>query len=151
MLHGPNDARRREVLQCSPLLESANTFESRTSTIPIAIEGNVLGVGETREVVELGLTITGKPLKDQAEARNLSGALDFLEELAGNPHAPVTENDVCQLHAFVLKGLSDEAGAYRTVPVAISGSKYLPPGPESVPAQMEEFGRLACESQRPDW
>lgn len=29
-----------------------------------AIEGNVLAVGETRQVVEHGLTITGKPLKD---------------------------------------------------------------------------------------
>ena len=48
-----------------------------------AIEGNLLAVGETRQVVALGLTITGKPLKDQAEARNLSQALDFLEKLAG--------------------------------------------------------------------
>ena len=106
-----------------------------------AIEGNVLAVGETREVVEHGLTITGKPLKDQAEARNLSHALDFLEELVGNTHTPITENDARQIHSFVLKGISDEAGAYRTVPVAISGSNYSPPGPESVPAQMAEFGR----------
>jgi Fic family protein len=47
-----------------------------------AIEGNVLDVGETRLVVEQGLTLTGKPLKDQAEAKNLSEAIDFLEELA---------------------------------------------------------------------
>lgn len=106
-----------------------------------AIEGNELAVGETREVVEHGLTITGKPLKDQAEARNLSEALDFLEELAGNAETPLTENDIRQLHAFVLHGISDEAGAYRTVPVAISGSDYSPPGPVSVPAQMAEFGR----------
>ena len=104
-----------------------------------AIEGNVLGVGETREVVERGLTITGKPLKDQAEARNLSQALDFLEKLAGDTHMPITENDIRQLHAFVLDGISEEAGAYRTVPVAISGSEYSPPGPESVPMQMAEF------------
>ena len=105
-----------------------------------AIEGNELAVGETREVVEHGLTITGKSLKDQAEARNLSHALDFLEELAGNKDTPITENDVRQLHNFVLNGISDAAGAYRTVPVAISGSNYSPPSPESVPVQMEEFG-----------
>lgn len=106
-----------------------------------AIEGNVLAVGETRQVVEHGLTITGKPLKDQAEARNLSHALDFLEELAVNTHTPIIENDIRQLHTLVLDGLSDEAGSYRSVPVTISGSDYLPPGPESVPAQMEEFGQ----------
>ena len=114
-----------------------------------AIEGNVLAVGETREVVEHGLTITGKPLKDQAEARNLSHALDFLEDLAGNTHTPITESDVRQLHAFVLDGISDEAGAYRTVPVAISGSDYPPPGPESVPAQMAEFGRWLVNASVP--
>ena len=106
-----------------------------------AIEGNVLGVGETRQVVELGLTITGKPLKDQAEARNLSHALDFLEELAGNAGTPITENDIRQLHFLVLSGLSDEAGSYRSVPVAISGSDYSPPGPESVGVEMADFGQ----------
>jgi Fic family protein len=47
-----------------------------------AIEGNRLTIGETRQVVELGLTITGQSLKDQAEAKNLASALDFLEQLA---------------------------------------------------------------------
>lgn len=106
-----------------------------------AIEGNALSVGEVRDVVERGLTITGKPLKDQAEARNLSGALDLLEELVGNAGAPLTESGIRQLHAFVLDGISDEAGAYRSVPVAISGSDYAPPGPVSVPAEMAELGR----------
>src|SRR5258706_11108637 len=54
-----------------------------------AIEGNTLDVGETRLVVEKDLTLTGKSLKDQAEARNLGAALDFLEELAGAPDRPI--------------------------------------------------------------
>lgn len=105
-----------------------------------AIEGNLLGVGETRQVVERGLTITGKPLKDQAEARNLSHALDFLEELAGNADRPILETDIRQIHSLVLKGIDDEPGAYRKVPVEISGSAYPPPGPEEVAVQMQEFG-----------
>src|SRR5437899_11738703 len=40
-----------------------------------AIEGNVLSYNETRLVVEQGLTVTGKPLKDSLEAKNLSHAL----------------------------------------------------------------------------
>ena len=115
-----------------------------------AIEGNVLGVGETRQVIERGLTITGVPLKDQAEARNLSHALDFLEKLASDTSLPITETDVRQLHKFVLDGLSDEAGAYRSVSVAISGSKHSPPGPESVRAEMERFGRWLSGVSVPD-
>ena len=114
-----------------------------------AIEGNVLAVGETRQVVEYGLTITGKPLKDQAEARNLSHALDFLEDLARDAQTPITEIDVRQIHRLVLDGLTDEAGAYRSVPVAISGSDYSPPGPESVPGQMAEFASWLSQMSLP--
>jgi len=112
-----------------------NTYHSN------AIEGNVLTVGETRQVVEHGLTITGKPLKDQAEAKNLSEALDFLETLAGDPSVPILETDIRQLHYLVLKKIDDEnAGMYRTIQVEISGSKYRPPAPESVAGQMQELG-----------
>src|SRR6266516_3758332 len=115
-----------------------------------AIEGNLLDVGETRQVVELGLTLTGKPLKDQAEARNLSHALDFLEELATRNDLPITERDVRQMHALVLKGIDDEnAGKYRTVVEEISGSAYKPPTPESVPGQMEGFGKWLATASMP--
>ena len=107
-----------------------------------AIEGNTLDIGETRQVVEQGLTLTGKPLKDQAEAKNLGEALDFLEDLIGDSsNKPLTETDVRTLHQLVLQGIDDDnAGKYRAVPVEISGSDYSPPAPESVPSEMEEFG-----------
>lgn len=106
-----------------------------------AIEGNLLDVGETREVVEHGLTITGKPLKDQAEAKNLAEAIDFLEELATSADMPIRERDIRQIHYLVLKDIDDEnAGKYRTGSVEISGSEYIPPGPESVPSEMRTFG-----------
>lgn len=105
-----------------------------------AIEGNLLDVGETRQVVEMGLTITGKPLKDQAEAKNLSDAIDFLEELASNPELPITEADIRQIHSLVLRGVDDDnAGKYRSVNVEISGSQYKPPSVESLAFQMEDF------------
>lgn len=114
-----------------------------------AIEGNTLNVGETRQVVELGLTLTGKPLKDQAEAKNLSEALDFLEELATN-NLPITERDIRQMHYLVLKGIQDEeAGKYRSIKVEISGSSYIPPLPESVPSQMETFGKWLSNASVP--
>jgi Fic family protein len=107
-----------------------------------AIEGNQLDVGETRQVVELGLTITGKPLKDQAEAKNLADALDFLERLVSNPDAPIHEHEIRQIHALVLKGVDDtNAGSYRSVPVEISGSEYRPPEPQRVPPEMEVYAK----------
>lgn len=115
-----------------------------------AIEGNSLDVGETRLVVEQGLTLTGKPLKDQAEAKNLSAALDFLEELAGNPERPITESDVRQIHFLVLTGIDGaNAGKYRTVPVEIGGSQFKPAGPESVSSEMKRFGDWLQEASVP--
>lgn len=117
-----------------------------------AIEGNLLNIGETRQVVELGLTITGKPLKDQAEAKNLSEATDYLEALVNNADQSISEIDIRQIHSLVLRGIDDEnEGRYRNVPVEISGSKFKPPAPESVPAQMGEFSgwlkSVSCADQ----
>lgn len=116
-----------------------------------AIEGNSLNVGETRTVVELGLTITGKPLKDQAEAKNLSAALDFLEELAKNSERAITESDVRQIHLLVLKGINDnDAGRYRSTNVEIGGSQFKPPPPESVAVEMKQFGQWLQKASVPN-
>jgi Fic family protein len=107
-----------------------------------AIEGNTLDLGETKQVVQFGLTITGKPLKDQAEARNLAEAVEFLEELASRPNLPITEVDIRQIHTLVLKTVDDDnAGRYRSVKVEISGSQYQPPEAIAVPEAMEKFGQ----------
>ena len=104
-----------------------------------AIEGNQLSLGETRMVVREGLTIAGRSLKDHAEARNLSAALDFFDELATGD-GPITAVDIRQLHALVLRDINDAAaGFYRTVDVRITGSDHLPPGPETVPAEMADL------------
>ena len=107
-----------------------------------AIEGNQLDIGETRLVVEAGLTIAGKPLKDQAEAKNLSEALDLLEELASNTSQPISLHDIRQIHALILRGIDDSnAGSYRTIDVAISGSAYRPPDPIKVGPDMQDFAK----------
>jgi Fic family protein len=116
-----------------------------------AIEGNVLNVGETRLVVMQGLTLTGKPLKDQAEAKNLSEAIDFLEELAADTSRPITETDLRQIHFLVLKNVRDaDAGKYRSVAVEISGSEYKPPLAEAVAAQMQEFCSWLADASVPE-
>ena len=105
-----------------------------------AIEGNQLNIGETQMVVQQGLTLTGKSLKDQAEARNLSQAMDYLEDIASDSNRPITELDIRQIHKFVLDGISEEAGRYRQVPVKISGSSFIPTDPESISPEMQALG-----------
>ncbi|MCX6065001.1 MAG: Fic family protein [Chloroflexi bacterium] len=105
-----------------------------------AIEGNRLDYGETRMVVEQGLTITGKPLKDTLEAKNLAHAMDFFEELASKTDKPITAHDVRQIHAAILQGIDDNnGGKYRLSDVEISGSQYKPPTYIRVPDEMEKL------------
>ena len=105
-----------------------------------AIEGNLLDIGETRQVVEAGLTIAGKPLRDQAEAKNLGQALDFLEHLASNTSEQISLHDIRQIHTLILQGIDDEnAGAHRSVDVRIAGSGYEPPAPMDIGPQMQDL------------
>ncbi len=136
------ELRKGGSLAGEALLNLRKYFRIKSIYHSNAIEGNALDQGETRLVVEEGMTLTGKSLKDQAEARNLGEAVDYLEELVKRRDGPITEADIRQLHALVLKGVDDaHAGVYRQLPVEISGSGFSPPGPESVAAEMGDFGR----------
>ena len=106
-----------------------------------AIEGNALSIGETRKVVEQGLTLSGKSLRDQAEAKNLSHALDRMEEIANAKDIPITLKDIRELHKLILTGIQDEfAGNYRDGEVEITGSDYQPPKAYEVSQKMAELG-----------
>ena len=116
-----------------------------------AIEGNALTIGETRLVVEMGMTLAGKTLRDQAEAKNLSHALDFMEELAVSKDRPITLSDLRQIHALILKDIQDEyAGKYRAGEVKISGSEYKPPAAHLISQQMDELGTYVKAVTSPD-
>ena len=103
-----------------------------------AIEGNSLTESETKVVIEDGLTIGGKPLRDVYEAMGHAKAYDFLYTLLNG--TPITEEIILQLHHFFYSQIdSEHAGMWRTVRVFISGSHRALPAPEKVPSLMAEF------------
>ncbi len=103
------------------------------------IEGNTLTLQETQLVIEKGLTISGKPLKEHLEAINHKEAIDYIKELVQSKSV-LTEYDLKQIHAIVLKSIDKEnAGAYRNVPVMISGSSFIPPQPYLLSKMMEDY------------
>jgi Fic family protein len=103
-----------------------------------AIEGNTLTQSETQIVIEKGITIGGKPLKDHLEAINHVKAIDFIRDLAMDERA-ITEWDIRQIHGLVCKG-ERNAGAYRTMNVMAAGSNYRYPDAILVPELMQRFG-----------
>ena len=92
-----------------------------------AIEGNTLTLMETKVVLEDGLTIGGKSMREHLEAINHRDAYDFLEE-ACREQTPLSERLIKEIHQLVLKGIDNEnAGKYRQQNVLISGAGFQPP------------------------
>lgn len=103
-----------------------------------AIEGNTLTLNETKVVLE-GITIGGKTMREHLETINHNEAIEFLEELI-NDNSELTESDIKNIHAIVLKGINnDNAGRYRTENVIISGASHIPPDFLVVPELMEKL------------
>ncbi|MBI5554688.1 MAG: Fic family protein [Elusimicrobia bacterium] len=103
-----------------------------------AVEGNSLTETETKIVIEDGITVGGKPLKDHYEAMGHSEAYSFLYDLAKNRE--ITEDNILKLHhLFYYRIDEDNAGKYRKVNVLITGSSFKPPAASQIPALMKKF------------
>jgi len=104
-----------------------------------AIEGNTLSLLETKLVLEEGLTIGGKKLREHFEVINHSGAIHFVRDLVDR-QIELSEYIIKSLHQLVLKNIDDEnAGRYRQNNVGVSGSKHIPPHYMVVAEQMEKL------------
>ena len=103
------------------------------------IEGNTLTLQETELVVNEGVTISGKSMREHLEAINHAEAIDYIRDFAKSD-VEISEHTIKQIHALVLHGINREnAGRYRSVPVRISGSAHTPPQPYLLSKQMEDF------------
>lgn len=103
-----------------------------------AIEGNTLTLKETKVALE-GITIGGKTVREHLEAINHNEAISMLEEIIAD-NEELTEMDIKNIHAIVLKGIdSENAGRYRTENVIISGATHIPPESVIVPELMEKL------------
>jgi len=103
-----------------------------------AIEGNTLTLQETKLVLEQGITIGGKPLKDHIEAKNDAEAFDFMLQLVQKKGAFSQEN-IQQIHDIVTKGLLKDSGKYRTGNVRITGSSITPPSYQKIIPLMDDY------------
>ncbi len=117
-----------------------NWFKIELTYTSNAIEGNTLTRHETAVVIEKGLTVGGKSLKEHLEASNHAKALDYIVSLIKKKPSQLSAKDILAIHAIILKGIDDaNAGYYRNVPVRIAGSMVVLPNPRKVPDLMDQF------------
>ena len=114
-------------------LDIEYTYESNR------IEGNTLTLQETALVVNEGVTISGKSMREHLEAINHTEAISYIKDIA-KQDIEISERTIKEIHALILHGIDrGNAGRYRTVPVMISGSTHMPPQPYLIEKQMEDF------------
>jgi Fic family protein len=118
-----------------------------------AIEGNTLSAAETVLVVEQGITIGGKPLKDHLEAIDHYNAVRFVRTLA-RQGGRLTEADIRNLHRLVvLRSNPEIAGSYADQGryVLTDAGRHSFPSPAEIPALMGDFARwLATAPDTPE-
>src|SRR5580704_9553351 len=118
-----------------------------------AIEGNTLSPVETTLVIEQGVTIGGKPLKDHLEALDHYDAIRYVRELARD-RTSLTESDVRNLHRLVMqRSRPDIAGRYADLAryVRTDNGRYDFPSPAEIPALMGDFAkRLGATTDTPE-
>lgn len=125
--------RNLDSFRITQALELEYTFESNK------IEGNTLTLQETDFIINEGLTISGKSMREHLEVLNHNEAIDYIKDLVQN-HISITERQVLSIHNLILRGIyPEDAGKYRKVQVMIKGSSHLPPQPFLVAKKMEEL------------
>lgn len=105
-----------------------------------AIEGNTLSRIETALVIEKGITVEGKTIREHLEAVNHAEAWNYVKSLTTKKRQDLTEKDILGIHRLILAKIDDtNSGRYRDVPVRIAGSRVILPNPVKVPDLMNEF------------
>ncbi len=103
-----------------------------------AIEGNTLTLQETALIINEGITINQKPLKDHLEAIGHKDAYHYVEDMVkGNVN--LSERVIKDIHSIVLMDQPQDKGVYRRVPVRIMGATHQPPEPYLIPEKMVEI------------
>jgi Fic family protein len=103
-----------------------------------ALEGNTLTETETKVILEDGLTIGGKTMREHLEVVGHSQAYDFMWNKSQD--TSLAEEDILELHRLFYYRIDQaNAGHYRYVPVFVSGTDFEFPKPIGVPLLMKEF------------
>lgn len=108
-----------------------NTYNSN------AIEGNTLTEMETRVILETGITVAKKTLREHLEVKNHAEALLYIEDLKNEI---LTEYDIKSIHSIILDGIDRlNAGKYRSVDVRIGGATHEVTPAQLVPQEMTDL------------
>lgn len=104
-----------------------------------SIEGNTLNLRETQMVLQEGITIKGKSLREHFETHNHDKAIDYLYTIVNDDYT-LRSIDVLSLHSLVLRSIEEDfAGRLRNGGVRISGANFVPPNANKVSDYLDQL------------
>ncbi len=114
-----------------------------------AIEGNTLTLDEVTTVIERGMTVPNRPVRDLLETVQHRSAL---AEVVSGRLSEVNMKSALDLHQLIFHGILMDAGQWRRANVRISGSRYSPPRVEKLISLLQEWEQyyVAMEMRRED-
>ncbi len=102
-----------------------------------AIEGNTLTKLEAKAVLEDGIAVGGKSLREIYELVNHKKAYDYVKKAIAEK-TPLSEDVVKDIHAILTENIF-VGGIYRNEAVRISGAGFKPPCGNDMFAQIKNF------------
>ncbi|MGN7812016.1 Fic family protein [Flavobacterium sp. 22076] len=104
-----------------------------------SIEGNTMSLRETQMVIQEGITIKGKSLREHFETHNHDKAIDYLYSIVDDNYK-LRSIDILSIHGLVLRSIEDDfAGRIRNGGVRISGANFTPPNANKVSDYLDEL------------
>ena len=122
----------KEVLQSFD-----RSFEVEYTHNSTAIEGNTLSLIQTKAILEDGISVGGKTLREIYEVVNHNKAFGFVKKCVTEGKA-LDETIIKEIHALLMENILT-GDVYRNVEVRISGAKHKPPVPSEMYHQIKNF------------
>lgn len=127
----------KSKIDAATLSSYEKDFELRFTHNSTAIEGNTLTLMETKVVLEDGVSIGGKELREIYEVINHKKAYEYVKKCIAE-NKLLTENIVKDLHAILTENII-VGGIYRNQEVRISGAGFTPPAGNEMYMQIKGF------------
>lgn len=121
---------QREKLPREALESFDKSFDIEYAHNSTAIEGNTLTLIQTKAIIEDGLSVGGKTLREIYEVANHDKAFAYVKKCVAESK-PLDEAAVKDIHALLMENIL-VGGVYRNVEVRISGAGHKPPAPSEM-------------------
>ena len=127
----------KEKINSITLSSFEKDFELRFTHNSTAIEGNTLTLMETKAVLEDGISVGGKSLREIYEVINHKKAYSFVKKRIAEKKE-LDERIVKDIHELLTENII-QGGIYRREEVRISGAGFTPPSGNEMLYQIKDF------------